>query len=101
MICRLLRAHKIMLSSLFSHARYTFELSRRTQIPEVFLTKILAPTLKNLGECCHSDDSASCFNTKVRSITFFLPAWFYYLYKVHTFINIDIIHNKKIVSHTF
>lgn len=44
--------------------QYTFELSRKTQIPEVFLTKILDPTLKNLGECCQSEDSASCFNTK-------------------------------------
>ncbi|XP_037385694.1 vitamin D-binding protein [Talpa occidentalis] len=44
--------------------QYTFELSRRTHIPEVFLSKILVPTLKSLRECCHSEDSTACFNTK-------------------------------------
>ncbi|XP_037685873.1 vitamin D-binding protein [Choloepus didactylus] len=44
--------------------QYTFQLSRRTHIPEVFLSKILEPTLKSLGECCDSKDSASCFKTK-------------------------------------
>lgn len=43
--------------------QYTFELSRRTQIPEVFLSKILLPTLQSLGDCCHTEDSTSCFNT--------------------------------------
>ncbi|XP_076993179.1 vitamin D-binding protein-like [Tamandua tetradactyla] len=44
--------------------QYTFQLSRRTHIPEVFLTKILEPTLKSLGECCDSKDSTTCFKTK-------------------------------------
>lgn len=45
--------------------RYTFELSRRTHVPEVFLSKILEPTLKSLQECCDSEDSTACFKTKV------------------------------------
>ncbi|KAG8515193.1 Vitamin D-binding protein, partial [Galemys pyrenaicus] len=44
--------------------QYTFELSRRTHIPEVFLSKILMTTLKSLSECCHSEDSTACFNAK-------------------------------------
>ncbi|XP_020008621.2 vitamin D-binding protein [Castor canadensis] len=44
--------------------QYTFELSRKTHIPEVFLSKILEPTLKSLSECCDSQDSAACFNAK-------------------------------------
>ncbi|ELK25534.1 Vitamin D-binding protein [Myotis davidii] len=45
--------------------RYTFELSRRTDVPEVFLSKILEPTFKTLGECCDSKDPAVCFDAKV------------------------------------
>ncbi|XP_066241874.1 vitamin D-binding protein [Saccopteryx leptura] len=45
--------------------KYTFELARRTQIPEVFLSKILEPTLKSLEECCASEDTTACFNAKV------------------------------------
>ncbi|XP_058402328.1 vitamin D-binding protein [Diceros bicornis minor] len=44
--------------------QYTFELSGRTHIPEVFLSKILEPSLKSLDECCHSEDSAACFKAK-------------------------------------
>lgn len=44
--------------------QYAFELSRKTHIPEVFLSKILEPTLKSLGECCLSEDSTVCFNSK-------------------------------------
>ncbi|XP_010592487.2 vitamin D-binding protein [Loxodonta africana] len=44
--------------------QYIFELSRRTHIPEVFLTTVLEPTLISLGECCDSEDSTTCFNTK-------------------------------------
>ncbi|XP_046511550.1 vitamin D-binding protein [Equus quagga] len=44
--------------------QYIFELSARTHIPEVFLSKILDSTLKNLDECCHSEDSTACFNAK-------------------------------------
>ncbi|XP_005392827.1 PREDICTED: vitamin D-binding protein [Chinchilla lanigera] len=44
--------------------QYTFELSRRTPIPEVFLSKILEPTLKGLNECCDSEDSSACFTDK-------------------------------------
>ncbi|XP_011938357.1 PREDICTED: vitamin D-binding protein [Cercocebus atys] len=44
--------------------KYTFELSRRTHLPEVFLVKVLEPTLKSLGECCDVEDSTTCFNTK-------------------------------------
>ncbi|XP_008587010.1 PREDICTED: vitamin D-binding protein [Galeopterus variegatus] len=44
--------------------QYTFELSRRTHIPEVFLSKVLEPTLKSLGDCCDSEDSTACFNDK-------------------------------------
>uniref|UniRef100_A0A8C6WBM9 Vitamin D-binding protein n=1 Tax=Nannospalax galili TaxID=1026970 RepID=A0A8C6WBM9_NANGA len=44
--------------------QYTFELSRRTHIPEVFLSKVLETTLKTLSECCDSQDSPACFNTK-------------------------------------
>ncbi|XP_054447449.1 vitamin D-binding protein [Pteronotus mesoamericanus] len=44
--------------------KYTFELSRRTHVPEVFLSKILAQTLKSLQECCDSEDSTACFNAK-------------------------------------
>lgn len=43
---------------------YTFELSRRTHIPEVFLSKILALTLQTISECCDSGDSTACFATK-------------------------------------
>lgn len=42
--------------------QYVFGLSRKNQVPEVFLSKILAPTLKSLGECCDSADSTGCFN---------------------------------------
>ncbi|XP_016043845.1 vitamin D-binding protein [Erinaceus europaeus] len=49
-----------------AHARaldqYAYEVSRRTQLPEVFLSKILEPTLKSLDDCCHSEDSTTCFN---------------------------------------
>ncbi|KAM7154859.1 vitamin D-binding protein isoform 1-T1 [Molossus nigricans] len=45
--------------------RYIFELSRRTHVPEVFLSKILDPTLKSLKECCDSEDPAACFHAKV------------------------------------
>ncbi|KAM9237379.1 vitamin D-binding protein [Dugong dugon] len=44
--------------------QFAFELSRRTRIPEVFLSKALETTLKSLGECCDSEDSTACFNTK-------------------------------------
>uniref|UniRef100_A0A8D0VNS8 Vitamin D-binding protein n=1 Tax=Sus scrofa TaxID=9823 RepID=A0A8D0VNS8_PIG len=44
--------------------QYIFELSRKTHIPEVFLSKILEPTLKSLDECCHSEDSTACFKAK-------------------------------------
>ncbi|GAB5570747.1 vitamin D-binding protein [Prionailurus iriomotensis] len=44
--------------------QYIFELSRRTPLPEVFLSKILEPTLKSLAECCESEDSAACINTQ-------------------------------------
>ncbi|XP_019576534.2 vitamin D-binding protein [Rhinolophus sinicus] len=45
--------------------KYTFELSRRTHVPEVFLSKILEQTSKSLQECCDSEDSTACFNAKV------------------------------------
>lgn len=44
--------------------QYTFELSRRTHVPEVFLSKVLENTMKTLNECCDTQDSAACFNTK-------------------------------------
>nr|XP_027806694.1 vitamin D-binding protein [Marmota flaviventris] len=44
--------------------QYAFELSRRTHIPEVFLSKILTLTLKTLSECCDSQNPAACFVTK-------------------------------------
>uniref|UniRef100_A0A2K6SHY5 Vitamin D-binding protein n=1 Tax=Saimiri boliviensis boliviensis TaxID=39432 RepID=A0A2K6SHY5_SAIBB len=44
--------------------KYTYELSRRTHLPEVFLSKVLDPTLKRLGECCDAKDSTACFNVK-------------------------------------
>ncbi|KAM6150241.1 vitamin D-binding protein [Erethizon dorsatum] len=44
--------------------RYTFELSRRTPLPEVFLSKILEPTLKTLNKCCDSEDASTCFTDK-------------------------------------
>uniref|UniRef100_A0A8P0TJY2 Vitamin D-binding protein n=4 Tax=Canis lupus TaxID=9612 RepID=A0A8P0TJY2_CANLF len=44
--------------------QYTFELSRRTHLPEVFLSKILEPTLKSLAECCDSEDSTGCMNAQ-------------------------------------
>ncbi|KAM6220917.1 vitamin D-binding protein [Rhynchocyon petersi] len=44
--------------------QYIFELSRRTFIPEVFLSKVLDQTLKSLDECCDSQDSAACFNAQ-------------------------------------
>lgn len=56
-----------------SHARYTFELSRRTHLPEVFLSKILEPTLKSLAECCDSEDSTGCMNAQVPLTSFSLP----------------------------
>lgn len=61
-----------MLKCIFflSYARYTFELSRRTDVPEVFLSKILEPTFKNLEECCDSKDPAVCFNAKVQFARF-------------------------------
>ena len=51
-------------------ARYTFELSRRTHLPEVFLSKILEPTLKSLAECCDSEDSTGCMNAQVHLLHF-------------------------------
>ncbi|XP_036919338.1 vitamin D-binding protein [Sturnira hondurensis] len=45
--------------------KYTFELARRTHVPEVFLSKALEPTLESLQECCASEDSTACFNAKV------------------------------------
>ncbi|XP_012515288.1 PREDICTED: vitamin D-binding protein [Propithecus coquereli] len=44
--------------------QYTFELSRRTHIPEVFLSKVLEPTLKSLGECCDLEDPTACLKAK-------------------------------------
>ncbi|MCP6508245.1 hypothetical protein NL478_26115, partial [Klebsiella pneumoniae] len=44
--------------------QYTFELSRRTHVAEVFLSKVLETTLKTLSECCDTQDSSACFNTK-------------------------------------
>uniref|UniRef100_A0A8C8ZIE6 Vitamin D-binding protein n=1 Tax=Prolemur simus TaxID=1328070 RepID=A0A8C8ZIE6_PROSS len=44
--------------------QYTFELSRRTHVPEVFLSKVLEPTLKSLGECCGLGDPTACLKTK-------------------------------------
>ncbi|XP_053426132.1 vitamin D-binding protein [Nycticebus coucang] len=44
--------------------QYTFELSRRTHVPEVFLSKALEPTLKSLGECCDQADPAACLTAK-------------------------------------
>ncbi|KFO22798.1 Vitamin D-binding protein [Fukomys damarensis] len=44
--------------------QYTFELSRRTPVPEVFLSKILETTLRSFNECCESEDSAACFTDK-------------------------------------
>lgn len=44
--------------------QYTFELSRRTHVPEVFLSKVLEPTLKTLRECCDTQDSVTCFSTQ-------------------------------------
>ncbi|XP_006876922.1 PREDICTED: vitamin D-binding protein-like, partial [Chrysochloris asiatica] len=44
--------------------QYIFELSRRTHIPEVFLSKALEPTLKSLEECCDSGDYTACFLAK-------------------------------------
>lgn len=57
--------------SFSSHARYTFELSRRTHLPEVFLSKILEPTLKSLAECCDSGDATGCMNAQVPLPTIF------------------------------
>ncbi|XP_029333651.1 vitamin D-binding protein [Mus caroli] len=51
-------------SPLLPDTRYTFELSRRTQVPEVFLSKVLEPTLKTLRECCDTQDSVACFSTQ-------------------------------------
>ncbi|XP_023562553.1 vitamin D-binding protein [Octodon degus] len=48
--------------------QYTFELSRRTPIPEIFLSKILEPNLKSLNECCDADDSSTCFTDKVSEL---------------------------------
>nr|XP_015101843.1 vitamin D-binding protein [Vicugna pacos] len=44
--------------------QYAFELSRKTHIPEVFLSKILEPTLRGLAECCNSGESTACLNEK-------------------------------------
>lgn len=44
--------------------QYTFELSRRTQLPEVFISKVLEGTLKTLNECHDSKNSAVCFSTQ-------------------------------------
>ncbi|CAH6885652.1 Gc [Phodopus roborovskii] len=44
--------------------QYAFELSRRTQVPEVFFTSVLLSILKSLGRCCHAQDSSACFSTK-------------------------------------
>ncbi|KAL1789837.1 vitamin D-binding protein [Sigmodon hispidus] len=44
--------------------KYVFELSRRTQVPEVFLSKVLDTTLKSLRECCDAQDSVACFSTQ-------------------------------------
>ncbi|XP_004871804.1 vitamin D-binding protein [Heterocephalus glaber] len=44
--------------------QYTFELTRRTPIPEVFLSKIVETTLRSLNECCDWEDSAACFTDK-------------------------------------
>ncbi|XP_012617216.3 vitamin D-binding protein [Microcebus murinus] len=49
--------------------QYTFELSRRTQVPEVFLSKILEPTLKSLGECCDLKDPTACLKAKSPLLT--------------------------------
>ncbi|MCP6645948.1 hypothetical protein NL493_27735, partial [Klebsiella pneumoniae] len=43
--------------------QYTFELSRRMHVAEVFLSKVLETTLKTLSECCDTQDSSACFNT--------------------------------------
>ncbi|KAL2780396.1 vitamin D-binding protein isoform 1 precursor, partial [Daubentonia madagascariensis] len=40
--------------------QYIFELSRRTHVPEVFLSKVLERTLKNLDECCDLEDPTAC-----------------------------------------
>ncbi|GAB1289821.1 Vitamin D-binding protein [Apodemus speciosus] len=44
--------------------QYTFELSQRTQVPEVFLSKVLETTLRTLRECCDTQDSVTCFSTQ-------------------------------------
>ncbi|XP_051026433.1 vitamin D-binding protein [Acomys russatus] len=45
--------------------QYTFELSRRTRVPEVFLSKALGTTLRTLSECCdNTQDSVTCFSTQ-------------------------------------
>ncbi|XP_058153247.1 vitamin D-binding protein [Dasypus novemcinctus] len=44
--------------------QYAFQLSRSSHIPEVFLSKILDPTLKSLDECCDAKDSTACFKAK-------------------------------------
>ncbi|XP_012875609.1 PREDICTED: vitamin D-binding protein [Dipodomys ordii] len=61
-------------------ARYTFELNKRTNIPEVFLSKILEPTLKSLSECCDLQDPSTCFNDKNPQLTVVLNS---FLGKVH------------------
>lgn len=61
-------------SPLLPDTRYTFELSRRTQVPEVFLSKVLETTLKTLRECCDTQDSVSCFSTQV-CLAKFLYQW--------------------------
>ncbi|CAO2639420.1 Vitamin D-binding protein [Lemmus lemmus] len=44
--------------------KYTFEQSRRTGLPEVFLSKVLDTTLTSLRDCCETQDSAACFSTQ-------------------------------------
>lgn len=44
--------------------QYVFDISRRTHVPEVFLSKVLEPTLRSLKECCDTKDPSTCFNTK-------------------------------------
>ncbi|XP_075399677.1 vitamin D-binding protein [Tenrec ecaudatus] len=44
--------------------QYVFELSRRTHVPEVFLSKALDLTLRGLGDCCDSGDSTGCLTAK-------------------------------------
>ncbi|XP_048220405.1 vitamin D-binding protein [Perognathus longimembris pacificus] len=61
-------------------ARYAFELNKRTRIPEVFLSKLLEPTLKGLRKCCDFQDPTACFNDKNPQMTTVLNS---FLGKVH------------------